>query len=172
MWQKYQTSRQNVHIHRLLIGTVGLLIGCLVYIVSRPPGEVYFLSILGIADSIHQFCPDWLYPLGLSLPSFLHVFAFILLTAGLLSCKRKGYLIICTSWLIVDSVFEIGQKNKVLAANTVPEWLKQIPFFENTSNYFIHGTFDITDLIFIFLGTIIAYITLIVTDRFGKEGLP
>jgi len=88
-----------------------------------------------------------------------------LLTAGLLSCQKKGALIICISWFSVDFLFELFQKDNAMPLEIIPTWFKGIPFLENTENYFSQGTFDIADLIAIALGTVIAYFILLATNK-------
>ena len=105
---------------------------------------------------------------GNSLPDFLHVFSFILITAGLLSCKKKCSIIVCISWFSLDFLFELLQKDNALPLKIIPNWFKGIPFLENTENYFSQGTFDIADLIAIIVGTAIAYFILLTTNRRRK----
>jgi hypothetical protein len=74
-------------------------------------------------------------------------------------------LIICPSWFLVDSAFELGQKFNDLALKIIPDWFTGIPFLENTENYFLKGTFDYIDLAAIALGTLIAYFALLATYK-------
>ena len=69
------------------------------------------------------------------------------------------------TWFLIDSAFELGQRFSSLSLQIIPNWLKGIPFFENTENYFVHGTFDFADLAAIAMGAAVAYFVLIVTDR-------
>ena len=95
----------------------------------------------------------------------MHVFSFILITAGLIFCNRRGYLIICLSWFVIDSAFEVGQKLTTWPSRILPEWFTGIPFLENTGNYFFQGTFDFIDLAAIAFGTMIAYFVLVATNK-------
>jgi hypothetical protein len=99
----------------------------------------------------------------------MHVFSFILLTAGVSSCRKKGYRIICLSWLLIDSAFEFGQKYLKHSIKNLPDWFDGIPILEAVKSYFIFGVFDYFDLISIVLGTVAAYIVLI---KISEMNLP
>jgi hypothetical protein len=146
------------------IGLIGLLIGSLVYIVDRPPDQTYFVYRLPFDISLHERLPAIFGPIGSVLPDFLHVFAFSLLTAGILGAAKKGQILICLGWFGIDTLFEIGQLFPSLG-DYVPEWFAQVPFLENTADYFRYGTFDTRDLVAIGLGTICAYGVLRLTSR-------
>jgi len=80
-----------------------------------------------------------------------------LLTVGLMSCRKKGCLLICLGWFFLDCTFELGQKFNVWAATAVPDWFIKIPVLENSANYFVSGTFDYLDLAAITIGAALAY---------------
>jgi hypothetical protein len=103
--------------------------------------------------------------IGNSLPAFIHIFSFILMTAGLIFCQKRGYLIICLPWFLVDCAFELGQKYSTWSSSIIPNWFAGIPFLENTKNYFLKGTFDFIDLAAIALGTMIAYFVISATSK-------
>lgn len=147
----------------VLIGITALLIGTLVYIVDRPPDQTYFIYSSGINISLYKTLPNVFGTIGNSLPVFIHVFSFILITAGLFSIQKRGCLIICISWFVVDSAFELGQKYNSWISKITPDWLAMVPFFENTEHYFVHGTFDFVDLIAIAIGSLMAYFVLLIT---------
>lgn len=155
----------KVNIIQISIGIAGLLIGSLIYIVDRPPEQTYFLYWCSINVSLYDIFPNLFGFIGNSLPAFIHVFSFILITAGLISCKKRGCLIICLSWVLVDCAFELGQKFKIWPSKIIPKWFIGIPFLENTENYFLQGTFDFFDLFNIIIGTIIAYVILLFTMK-------
>ena len=150
---------------QILIGIVGLLFGSLVYLVDRPPDQTYFVSSSSIDISLYSVLPNLFGLIGNSLPTFIHVFSFILLTAGFVSYRKKGYLIICLCWFLVDCAFEFGQKFITCSLKMIPDWFAGIPLLGNTESYFLHGTFDFTDLAAIALGTIIAYFVLLTTNK-------
>ena len=154
-----------INFRQILIGATMLLVGTLVYLVDRPPEQTYFVYRSPFNISLFKTLPNLFSHIGNNLPSFIHVFSFILITAGLISCRKKGYLIICISWFLIDCAFEFGQKFNSLFLKTIPDWFEGIPFLENTGNYFLYGTFDFVDLAAITMGTIIAYSVLIATNK-------
>ena len=160
-----KTFKDTVNTRQILIGAAGLIVGALVYLVDRSPDHAYFVYRSDIDISLYNVLPNLFGPIGHSLPAFSHVFSFILITAGLIGCRKRGYLIICLSWFIVDCTFELGQKFKSSAVRIIPDWFAGIPYLENTSNYFFHGTFDYFDLVAIIIGAVLAYITLSHTIR-------
>jgi hypothetical protein len=88
----------TINKRQILIGLVVLLLGLLVYLVDRPPDQTYFVYKLGIDISLYNILPNLFGIIGNSLPDFVHPFSFILITAGLITFKKKGYIIICLSW--------------------------------------------------------------------------
>jgi hypothetical protein len=150
---------------QILIGLAALLVGSLVYLVDRPPDQTYFVYNSSIDISLYNTLPNLFGIIGNSLPTFIHVFSLILITAGLISFQKKGYRIICLSWFLVDCAFELGQKYKSLPLKIIPDWFEGILFLENTRNYFIRGTFDPIDLAVIAFGTVIAYLVLLNTMK-------
>lgn len=150
---------------QILIGVIGLLFGALVYLVDRAPDQTYFVHTSPVNISLFDTVPNLFGFIGGSLPECMHVFSFILITAGLIFCNRRGYLIICLSWFVIDSAFELGQKFTAWPSKILPDWFTGIPFLENTGNYFSQGTFDFIDLAAIAFGTMIASLVLVATDK-------
>lgn len=143
-----------------LTGLSVLFLGVLVYLIDRDPSRIYFLYIIGLNKTFYGSFPNFFGPFGSSLPSFIHVFSFSLLTAAFMKRGKKGCFIICISWLLIDTAFELGQKFHTIALTIIPDWFSGIPLLENTKNYFQYGTFDILDLTAIMLGGVAAYYTL------------
>jgi hypothetical protein len=164
-----KTFKDTVNTRQILIGAAGLLVGALVYLVDRPPDHAYFVYRSGIDISLYRVFPNLFGPIGHSLPAFSHVFSFILITAGLIGCRKRGYLIICLSWFIVDCAFELGQKFKLSAVRIIPDWFAGVPFLQNTENFFLSGTFDYFDLTAITIGAALAYFSLLHTMQRVKE---
>jgi len=152
-----------INIRQILIGLSVLLLGTLVYVVDRPPDQTYFVYKSFVNISLHNTLPNLFGFIGNSLPSFIHAFSFILITAGLLHCQKRGCLIICACWFLADVVFELGQKFKVLSSTMFPDWFSGILFLENSKNYFLFGTFDFNDLTAIIFGALSAYFVLSIT---------
>jgi len=153
---------------QLLIGFNALLLGAIFYYIFRPAGNIYFIKSLGWDPQLHITMPPLLAGIGRCLPTFIHVFAFILLTAGLVAGSKKSYLIITLAWCAIDLLFEIGQGVGREIMQIIPDWFSGIPFLENTRAYFMRGSFDWYDLFSIALGSLAAYFILRLTNR--KEG--
>jgi len=156
---------QRINKTQILIGVIGLLFGSLIYLIDRPPDQTYFVYSSPINISLFNIIPTLFASIGNSLPAFIHVFSFILITAGLIFCQKRGYLIICLSWFLIDSAFELGQKFNTWSSSIIPNWFTGIPFLENTENYFLQGTFDLLDMAAIALGTVIAYFAILTTSK-------
>jgi cellulose synthase/poly-beta-1,6-N-acetylglucosamine synthase-like glycosyltransferase len=165
MRERLKVPRIMVNWRQILIGLTALIFGLLVYLVNRPPDQTYFIYVSGLNISLYNTLPNIFGLIGNSVPAFIHVFSFILITAGFLSCQKRGCLIICLSWLLVDSAFELGQNFNTWSASIIPDCFERIPFLENTKSYFIHGTFDFTDLAAIAFGTLTAYLVLLSTNK-------
>ena len=138
-------------------------LGVLVYALDRG-GTAYFL-------------PDWLAraagptvfgTLGAHLPTFVHPFAFVLITAVILRPAPRQLLLICGAWFVIECAFEVGQWSPLgeRIADAVPVWFDGVPLLEATGNYFSRGTFDPLDILSIALGVIGAYLVL----RFAQRG--
>ena len=150
---------------QILTGILCLFLGGMVYLVARPPDQIYFLSRGGMPISLYHCLPNILGPAGQSLPSLIHVFSFILITAGIMGCEKRGGMICCVSWLILDSAFELGQRFHAWPQRIIPDWFSGVPLLENTRNYFACGTFDSFDLAAIVIGTLIAFWVLSITTE-------
>lgn len=134
-----------------------MVVGILVYLLDRQPSNIYFI-------------PDWFNlektssqvfgGIGYYLPTFIHTLAFILLTAAVVHPSRIQMIFICISWLVIEALFEVAQISLIAQwiANHVPSVFLGIPFLENTTAYFIHGTFDYLDLVSILAGAVTAYL--------------
>jgi len=148
---------------QILIGTLCLLLGGMVYLVARPPNQIYFVSKGLMPMSLYHFLPNIFRPAGHSLPSLIHVFSFILITAGIIGCEKRGCMICCVSWFILDAAFELGQRFHAWPLRIIPGWFSGIPLLENTRNYFAYGTFDPFDLAAVAMGTLMAFWVLSIT---------
>jgi hypothetical protein len=166
-------NRKPINKSQVFIGLVALLIGTLVYFVSRAPDDVYFVYRFGFILKLHNMmygvAPDFFGSLSPWLPEFIHVFSFILLTAGVIACGKRGYAIICIGWFAVDALFELGQKYSSLVLKIIPSWFSGIPILESTEGFFRKGTFDMKDIFAIIAGTVVAYIVLLVTTGRKKR---
>ncbi len=162
------TADNSMNTIRVLVGILVLLLGTLVYLVDRPADQTYFVINSSPDISLYGIVPTLFGKLGGILPAFSHAVAFILITGGLLSCEKKGCLLVTICWFIVDCTFEIGQHFDAFAVKLVPEWFNGLPFLENTANYFQKGIFDWADLAAILTGSITAYWFLVKTIKKGE----
>lgn len=148
---------------RIVIGLAALGLGLLVYLVDRRPEQTYFLLRLGVPHNLPTGGSPVFGLLGQNLPAFLHVFAFTLITGGILGCGMKGSMLVAASWLLTDAVFELGQRFPAWAEALIPQWFDSLPVLESARLFFRAGTFDPLDLIAMALGALAAYGLLLIT---------
>jgi hypothetical protein len=148
---------------RIVIGLAALGIGLLVYLIDRRPDQTYFLLRLGMAHGVRESAPPVFGLLGQNLPAFLHVFAFILITGGILGCGIKGSMLVAVGWFLTDAAFELGQRFPATAELLIPGWFDTLPVLESSRTFFRAGTFDPVDLIAIATGALAAYGLLLMT---------
>jgi hypothetical protein len=164
----------KANIPQILAGIGGLCLGALVYLFGRSPESYGFgLIVRDYLGFIHPHSPLFGF-LADNLPSFTHVFAFSLMTAGLLGPGRKGTLLICLMWFSIDTAFEIGQGFKTISLAIIPEWIKVHPVpMADLQEYFRCGTFDIRDIVACLLGALAAFwVAEIMRAPFRREWLP
>ena len=149
---------------QILLGVVALLLGSLVYLIDRPPDQTYFVYSAPVSINLYNIFPVIFGDIGNSLPAFIHVFSFSLITAGLFSCRKRACVIVCLSWLFLDLAFELGQKYSALPLKIIPGWFDKIPFLENSADYFRCGTFDMLDIAAIAIGGVAAFLVLTITN--------
>lgn len=140
-----------------------LLVGMVFYFVDRPPDDVYFVKHFGNDLSRFDKWPVIFGRLGASLPAFVHVFSFSLISAGILACRIRGATFICLGWMLIDILFELGQKYHAAVNRLVPEWFDGILFLENTRSYFYQGSFDSNDIFATCIGAIVAFFVILLT---------
>jgi len=148
----------------LATGLSSLILGTLVYITDRNPDTVYFLSE---NLSLFQTRSGTFGPFGDHLPTFLHCFALILMTAAVLGSQRISAIKVSLAWMFIDSTFEIAQAQAIskLITTYIPSWFGSTPILENTQAYLIYGKFDVIDLISIMVGGIAACVLIQLTKR-------
>lgn len=144
---------------RLLVVAGGaLLLGVGVYALTRPIGSAYLLPAILEFDSSSLSLPAIL---GGSLPAFLHVYTFALLTIVVLGVTPKRAAWAAAAWCALDLLFEFGQWPPLaerLAAG-LPGWFGQVPVLDHVGAYFVQGSFDPVDLLATLLGAVMAYVT-------------
>ncbi len=160
---KFQSRHPTINKKQITIGLIALFIGLLFYLVDRPPGEIYFVKRLVNGLSRFGRWPIIFGRLGANLPAFIHVFAFSLITAGIMACRIRGAIVICLGWGLIDILFEMGQKYHTAVNRYIPEWFDGILFLENTRSYFRQGTYDINDIIATGIGGGVALLVIVIT---------
>lgn len=117
------------------------------------------IAILGLGIGGFEYLGNAYGRIGQWLPDFFHSFSFSLLAIALFSSSKASRLWFCLLWFILDSTFEIGQRYGDSVTRYIPSQFDKFPVLNNTKNYFINGTFDLFDLVSIFLGVLAAYVT-------------
>ena len=145
---------------RIMAGGIALIIGAMIYLTDRPPDRTYFVQRSPVDISLYDARTKMFGAAGDHLPAFIHVFSFVLITAGVISGGKRVDAAVCLSWVAVNCAFELGQKFKFLSVKLVPGFFSDIPFLENTKSFFLTGTFDMFDLAAVFLGGISAWFVL------------
>ena len=157
-------NKSNLQI--LIIALIACCFGVLVYALDRQYDSLYYFpSCLSFSNQTDNYFGY----LGYYLPTFIHVYVFILLTSIFLISNKNNFIAICLAWFAFDCLFEIGQHPFIaekIAAN-IPVWFSSIPFLDNTANYFLLGTFDVVDILSICMGAIAAYVSLTIIRMRG-----
>ena len=109
--------------------------------------------------------------LGYQLPSFFHVYAFILLTALCLPRGRNHLFTVCATWLAIECLFEFGQYPGLQGA--IAEWIfshsGDLALLKMSGHYFLNGTFDTRDLLAAALGAVAAWLTIYGSSRERRQ---
>lgn len=152
----------------LAIAIGAFCVGVLVYVFDRQSELVYFLpNWLSLEKDIGGLFGS----IGYYLPTFIHVYTFILLTVVVAVPSIAKLIPVCLVWFTLDTLFEIAQINPIAQwiGSHTPYWISGIPFIENTVDYFMMGTFDVFDIISIATGTLAAYLTVTLHTRRFKN---
>lgn len=135
-----------------IAGLFALALAVVLYAVARADGSAYLVPI-----QLSQILPAIESGAALgSLPAFLHVFAFTLLT---ITAARPGSVVACVAigcgWFLVNVLFEAGQHPDIAPVidSVLPASFVAAPLLENVGPYFSHGTFDPLDILAAALGT-------------------
>jgi DNA-binding beta-propeller fold protein YncE len=152
-----------------VIAAAALSVGLLVYLLGRQPEHVYFLFHgFSLGHGHHSLFGA----LGNYLPSFVHVYAFILLTVVVAGSSNARLLRSCTAWFFIASLFEYGQHPAVspIIAAALPVWFARVPVLDNIAAYFLNGTFDLLDFLALAAGTVAACLTVVlIRNRAGPR---
>ena len=160
-----QSNLYGINLFQIVLGILSLILGTVVYLTDRSPQSTYFVREWCSWMPLYDLLPDLFGALDRSLASFLHVFSFIMITAGLINPSSKGCLVVCLGWLTVDALFEAGQYFDEFAVTLVPAWFDSWPFLETCQEYFIQGHYDWVDMAAIWGGTLAAWIVLRITTK-------
>ena len=141
---------------QVLIGSVFLLLGLSVYLFSRPAWQ---FTLLPDFLFIEWFPTNNFGHYGDSLPSFLHVLGFSVLSAGIITTSKKAYVFICSLWAFINILFEILQSDIFLTLNKYTFFDEQLSAYVLNwlQNYSLNAVFDYYDLLAILLGAMSAY---------------
>ena len=137
----------QIEIIQAAIAIAALTGGFLLYQTTRISDQVLLFQYLPQLTSNSNIYADGII---YSIPSFLHVYAFILLTAVLFEDKHKAIIYSCLFWLLVELFFELGQ-HPLFAQNiahTFSEFFNHSEWSLLVGNYFLNGRFDSVDIIF------------------------
>lgn len=139
------------------VALLALVIGLLVYLLDRPAGSAYLLPAAGT----YSMASSKIFgAVGNVLPSFVHTFAFGLLTALALGRSRRALVLGCGTWWTIGTLFEIGQHPALSGrlAASLPHWFGDWPLLDHMGTYFLRGTFDPADLASTAMGALMAVI--------------
>lgn len=144
------------------LGVVALLFGLFFYLFVRPPGTFYAITG-GLAPSLLNKLP-----FTGQLPTFLHCYAFILLSAAFVGLKPLNAGLHAWFWFVLESIFEFAQLPQIASAidGLWPDSLSHYFLLDNVVPYFIHGQFDWLDLLSLALASAAAYATLVFSSGY------
>ena len=162
---------EGINIRQFSAGLIILILGAFYYFFFRTADHTYFLKFFANTPQLEHILPPLLVALGNSLPTFIHVFAFTLMTAGLFASNEKEYGIVCFLWFTIDTLFELGQVLNYKMMQGIADRFSDLFLLEKIINYFLHGRFDYLDLLSIAVGSVFAYIILSKTKILRSEAI-
>jgi hypothetical protein len=125
------------------LGGALLALGLLVYLADRPAGHAMLLPAWPrLAEG------GWFGSVGQWLPSFVHPFAFSLLTVAALGPSPRPRYGVCVAWGVVNAAFELGQLPQAAAAiaAALHDGVLPASLSRALAAYFVQGRFDAADL--------------------------
>jgi len=144
------------------IASLALALGVMVYLADRPPSHATLIPAMFALGTGSLFGA-----LGNWLPSFVHPFAFSLMSSAFRAPAAAPAYGTCAAWWSVNLVFEVCQHPLIrpfvverLQATLGNGWPTR-----PVSNYLLRGTFDVGDLIAATLGALAAALLLFVIHR-------
>jgi hypothetical protein len=140
--------------------------GVLIYLTDRSATHALLIPAVGQLASVQiaGAAGQWL-------PSFLHVFAFSLLTASVLPLGGVGTFRACLTWWSIVCAFEFAQLPIVaaLVAEEINSTLGVNQLSRGLAACFLHGTFDVADLLAATAGAFAAAAVIALLDSPGEE---
>jgi hypothetical protein len=143
---------------------IALGLGVLIYLTDRSATHALLIPAVGKLASVQLVGAA-----GLWLPSFLHVFAFSLLTASVLPMGGVGAFHPCLTWWSIDCAFEFAQLPIVAAfvAEEIDSVLGVNHLSRSLTASVMHGTFDVADLLAATAGAFAAAAVIALLDSPG-----
>lgn len=135
---------------------VALLVGSAVYLLDRAWASTTFLAPLEAWQPEPRVSFG---PIGYSLPSLLHAYAFALLIILALWPARHARQAGAMSWLLVASGLEClqtGAMQRLIVDG--PGAIAALPFADSFHDYIVNGRFDGIDLLATWAGVLVAYL--------------
>jgi hypothetical protein len=108
---------------------------------------------------------------GAWLPSFVHPFAFSLLTAAALPDRASWRYGACLGWFLVNAAFEFGQLPQLATrlADVIHAVFGSAAVGQRLTWYFMHGRFDNDDLAAAAVGALCAALVLRLSIALGEH---
>jgi len=155
----------NCNRFQIVIGVLAILVGSAIYLTQRSPDQTYVFILLPKWFSGYRALPRLPIALSGSLPTFMHALSFSIITGSLFRPRTSTYAGVCILWFLIELAFELGQGPGRWIAYSMPTWMDGLSVIRE---YFIFGTFDLLDILSAFLGSIAAFLLLILTRRLGQ----
>ena len=134
-------------------GTLALLLALVFYTLGRAESTAYLLPV-----QLSQLLPTVGTRAALgSLPTFLHVFSFVLLTVAVgRPQSATACIAIACGWCVANILFETGQHPDIapLIDSALPASFDSMLILENVGPFFLNGTFDPLDVLAAALGAL------------------
>jgi len=135
------------------VGSLGLALGVLVYATDRDNAHaMLFPAFATLATGpVFGVVGPWL-------PSFVHPFAFSLLTAAAVHRSASPAYAACAAWWAVNMVFEFAQHPQLSGrfVESVKGLFGQTWLSRALANYSLRGSFHVDDLVAATAGVLVA----------------
>ena len=130
-----------------------MAVGLLVYVTDR--GSAHGMLLPAMSGPVGH---PLFGALGQWLPSFVHPFAFSLLSAAAARPKPALSYTGCLAWCAVNLAFEVGQHRQISdhVATALHDAFGNATMVRPVSGYFTRGTFDVGDAAAVILGSLAA----------------